>query len=101
MSVVSDDADTLMGAQSSVASSVQMHSSTEEAGVMKMRPLESVELTPGETFRFQPGGAHFMLVGLHAPLTAGSRFTMQLHFRNAGDVTVEVAVFAPGASPSD
>jgi periplasmic copper chaperone A len=99
MSVVSGSADTLVGAQSGIAADVQMHSSSEEGGVMKMRPLQAVELSPGKTFRFQPGGAHFMLVGLHVRPTAGSRFPLQLHFRNAGDVTVEVTVTGPGASP--
>jgi len=99
MKVRSPRADVLLGATSPVAASVEMHASTEEAGVMRMRPLANVELQAGVPYDFTPGGAHFMLVGLHAPLASDSRYPLTLHFRDAGDVTVNVTVTVPGSGP--
>lgn len=99
MQIRSPRADVLLGATSSVAATVEMHTSVEEGGVTRMRPLESVELRPGAPYSFVPGGAHFMLMGLHAPLQPDSTYSMTLRFRDAGDVTIKVTVTAPGVGP--
>ena len=39
---------------------------------------------------------HLMLMGLKAPLKAGSSFPLKLKFEKAGEVTVEVTVLPPG-----
>jgi len=91
------DEDTLLAATTSVADRIEMHTSSEEDGMMRMRPLPSVELKPGESFRFAPGGAHFMLLGLHQPLVAGTRFPLTLQLQNAGTLTVQVEVKEPGS----
>jgi copper(I)-binding protein len=88
------DADTLLSASTSVAETAQMHSTTEENGMMTMRPLEKLELKAGETARFEPGGMHWMLIGPHQALPADSQFPLTLHFAKAGDVTVTVNVRA-------
>jgi len=42
--------------------------------MMKMQPVEAVEITPGEPSVLQPGGLHVMLMGLTAPLVEGNSF---------------------------
>src|SRR5262245_4642660 len=75
--------DTLLSASSPMADRIEMHHSIEENGMTKMRPLESVPLAPGKPFDFAPGGAHFMLIGLRAPLLRGMRIPLTLELAHA------------------
>ena len=97
LQLVAGDADTLLSATTTVADRIEMHTSSEENGMMKMRPLPAVELAAGKPFVFAPGGAHFMLLGLRQPLVAGMRFPMTLQLKNAGAVTVQVDVVELGS----
>ena len=97
MRIVAKDGDTLLGAATPVAERVEMHSSFEENGLMKMRQLERIELAPGAPLSLQSGAAHFMLIGLRAPLAADTTFPLTLRFQKAGDRVVDVHVAAPGA----
>ena len=97
LELTAGQADTLLSATTTVADEVQMHSNSEEGGMMRMRPLSSVDLEPGKPFTFAPSGAHFMLVGLRQPLMAGMRFPMTLNFKNAGARTVQVEVVELGS----
>ncbi len=80
-----------------VATSVEMHMMNMTGDVMKMRQVAAIDLPAGKTVALEPGGYHLMLVGLKAPLQAGTQFPMELKFEKAGVVTVQVAVEAPGA----
>lgn len=99
MRIRSHRADVLMGATSPVAEKIEMHTSFRVGGVARMRQLASLALSPHVMYTFAPGGMHFMLMGLHAPLVSDTRYPMTLHFREAGDVEVMVTVTAPGAGP--
>jgi periplasmic copper chaperone A len=94
--VVAKD-DTLLSASTTVADRVEMHTSSEENGMMRMRPLPTVELEAGKPFSFAPGGAHFMLMELRQPLVAGMRFPMSLWLRHAGSITIQVQVVEIGS----
>ena len=95
----SDTADRLTGASTDVARSAETHVTTmDSAGVMRMRPVEGIDVPPDGRAELKPGGAHVMLVGLKAPLKAGTRFPLTVTFAKEGPVRVEVAVEAPGAS---
>lgn len=96
LKITAAEADTLLSATTTVADHIEMHTSTEENGMMRMRPLSTVPLEPGKPFEFAPGGAHFMLMGLRHPLAAGLRFPMTLQFEKAGTRTVQVLVVEPG-----
>lgn len=98
MTIATDHADTLVSATTPAAEKVEMHETTQEAGMARMRPLHSVDIPAGGVFRFEPGGAHFMLVGLREPLATGATVPLTLHFRQAGDRPVTLEVVAPGAA---
>lgn len=100
MKILARQKDVLVAAHTAVAMKVEMHATTEDGGMMKMRPLQNVELAPDQLFAFEPGGAHFMLIGLHAPLEPGSRFPMTLRFQNAGEIAVEVSVTPLAPTPA-
>lgn len=93
----SDQPDTLLSASTTVADHIEIHTSSEDNGMMKMRQLPVVELQGGQAFSFAPNGAHFMLIDLRQPLVAGMRFPMTLDFKRAGAVTVQVQVVELGS----
>ena len=98
--------DRLKSAHTSKAKSVELHQTTMTAdGVMQMRQVEDgLPVEAGSSLVLQPGGTHFMLLGLEDALQAGQNLTLTLEFSNAGmiDVVVPVSATAPqteGASP--
>jgi periplasmic copper chaperone A len=84
--------DRLLGASTPVAAEVQLHASLDDNGVMRMRPVEALEIAPHGSAKMDPGGMHFMLMQLTAPLVAGSHFPLTLKFERAGEVTVDIVV---------
>ena len=91
---------TLLGGESSASTAVEIHTTINDEGVMKMRQLtDGVELGADESIQFVPGGMHIMLVGLAAPLAEGDTFTLTLHFDGADDFTVDVPVVSMDMLP--
>ena len=84
--------DRLTGASTPVAAEATLHESMADMGMMKMRPVDGIALTPGKPVTLSPGGYHLMLTGLKAPLKAGDTFPLTLRFEHAEPVTVTVAV---------
>ena len=81
----SDDALTILSAESSAAASLELHETVEnEAGETVMREIEGGFTIPaGGTLELAPGGDHLMLMGLTEPLTAGDDVTLTLTFDDA------------------
>ena len=89
--------DRLISGSSDVAPTFEVHETTMENGVMKMRPVTGgLEIKPGETVELKPGSFHVMFVGLKKPLTKGEHIKAALVFEKAGTVTVEYDVRAMG-----
>jgi len=86
--------DVLLGVESNAATKAELHESSMDGGVMKMRRLGAVPVPAGGSVEFKPGGKHIMLMGLKAPLTTGQSFSLILQFKNAGTETVKVDVAA-------
>ena len=84
--------DTLLGASSAAAGSVELHAHVTEDGLSRMQRLAEVPVPAGETVRFEPGGLHLMLIGIAAPLVAGQRVTLALRFANAGEIEITAPV---------
>lgn len=92
--------DKLIGAAApDVAESVGLHTHIKDGDIMRMRPVEAIDVPAGGTATLAPGGFHLMLMGLKAPLEAGQSFAVTLTFEHAGDVTVTLDVTANG--PAD
>jgi copper(I)-binding protein len=87
--------DRLVAASSPVAKRAELHISEMEGGVMKMRPLDSVEVKAGASVAFEPGGRHVMLMGLKKPLKRGDSFPLVLKFARSKPLTVQVKVGEP------
>lgn len=54
----------LRSARSAGARAVEMHITTDDGGVARMRRLQEVVIPAGDTVRFEPGGRHLMLFGV-------------------------------------
>jgi copper(I)-binding protein len=89
--------DRLTGASTPAAQKAGIHVMSMDNGVMKMRPVESVDLPPGQKVTLKPGGYHIMLSGLAKPLAEGQSFPLTLDFAKAGQRQVTVEVEKVGA----
>ena len=90
--------DVLLSIASPAAARTELHRTTVESGMSRMRPAGEVTVAAHATVKAEPGGLHVMLMGLKAPLVAGTTMPLQLTFRDAGTLTVQVEVQATGAS---
>jgi len=91
-------ADRLVNATTPVADQVEIHRSTLDGAIMRMRLLPSLDLPVGGSIEMGGGGTHLMLIKLHHPLQAGSQFKLVLNFARAGAVTSEVSVQPLGSA---
>ncbi|MFJ5488746.1 copper chaperone PCu(A)C [Hansschlegelia beijingensis] len=92
--------DRLVSVSSDFSEKAEMHETTTENGVSRMRPIPGgLEIKPGETIRFEPGGKHLMFLGLRQPLKQGESVKGAVVFQKAGKVDLDFAVKAVGASP--
>ena len=97
----------LVAAGSAAAASVEMHSSSVEGGVMRMRAVPRIDLKAGQTVKLAPGGLHLMLIDLKKPLKPGDKVPLTLTVQPSGAAagtaltTIEVAaeVRAVGGTP--
>lgn len=85
-------ADRLIAASTVRAAMVHLHAVEEAGGLMKMRPLDGIDIPAGRTVVLAPQRTHLMLMGFDKPFVAGERFALTLHFAGGGDRTVEVLV---------
>jgi periplasmic copper chaperone A len=91
--------DRLVSGSTSVAGGLMIHEMTMDNGVMKMRPLPSgLEIKPGETIELKPGSFHIMMTDIKQPIQRGKPFKASLMFEKAGEVDVDFAVEAAGAT---
>src|SRR5262249_62023294 len=81
--------DWLIGGSLPGAASVEVHETSVNGGIAKMRRLQKgLEIAPGQTLELKPGGYHLMFQGLSAALKEGQSVTGTLVFQRAGTVEV-------------
>jgi len=93
-----DQADALIGASSSLAEVVEIHNVKEENGMLKMYPVDSLEIPAKDMAMLKPGGYHIMLINLKQAPKLGESHTLTLRFRQAPDLVVELPVQQSGAT---
>jgi copper(I)-binding protein len=84
----------LVAASSSAAKSVEIHESSMEGGVMRMRAVRKIDLGPGKPVELKPGGYHIMLMELARPLAKGGKVPLRLTFEQQGKPAQSVDVVA-------
>jgi copper(I)-binding protein len=83
---------------SDAAAKCQIHQMSMHDGVVQMRPVEDgVQIKPGETVAFKPGGYHIMLGELKHALQQGNPVEATFKANDGSTVTVQFPVVAIGA----
>ncbi|MET0568732.1 MAG: copper chaperone PCu(A)C [Hyphomicrobiaceae bacterium] len=90
--------DRLVAAKSAAAGTVEIHDHINEGGIMKMRRVDGIKLSGGQTVTLKPGGYHLMLMDLKQPLKQGGKLPLTLVFEKAGEVAVEALIAPIGAA---
>jgi len=76
---------TLTSAASPAFKGIMLHRSMESGGQSQMKPVVSLEIKPGQSIQFKPGGYHLMLMHRNHELEVGQTVPITLNFAN-GDV---------------
>lgn len=82
----------LVGVETAVAASAELHETRLEDDIMRMRPVDAVTIDPGATVALTEGGLHVMLMDLAVPLRAGQTVPLTLHFASGETVAVTAQV---------
>jgi copper(I)-binding protein len=93
--VIANDGETpdrLIAASSSAFEAAELHTVIKDGDVMKMQPVEAIEIPAGEAVELAPGGYHIMLFGAVRLFKPGDRLPLVLTFEKAGDVTIDAMV---------
>ncbi len=88
------EADALIGATVSadLVEVVELHTVVEEGGVMKMSPVEKIEVPANGEVMLKPGSFHVMMIGVKQELKPGDLVKLSLTFEKAGTVELDAVV---------
>jgi copper(I)-binding protein len=78
---------------SPISDRVTLHQTSVDAqGVSRMWPLAKLEIEPGQSVSFEPGGRHVMFDDIKAPFVAGQKVRLALTFEDEPEQIVELEV---------
>lgn len=86
--------DRLTGVRVPGADSAELHATVEADGVVRMEPLDAIEVPSGGMAHLGPGGTHLMIFGLEDPLSEGDELPVTLIFDKAGEIEAQLQVTA-------
>lgn len=90
---LSSEDETLVSARTDVAGLVEIHETTIEDDVMRMRELENgLTIPAGETAILEQGGLHVMLLDLQEELIEGEAIAVTLVFESGTEITIGAPV---------
>ncbi|WP_417659763.1 copper chaperone PCu(A)C [Pseudidiomarina sp.] len=83
---------TVVGANTDASRAVEVHQHTLRDGMMQMRRVPELNIEPGKTVVFQPGGYHLMLFGVKKAFKPGDQVEFALHFSDGDSVSFDAEV---------
>lgn len=89
---LSAEADAIVAAGSDAADSAELHETTRDGEVMRMRQVPRFEIPAGGKLEMRPGGKHLMLINLRRDLRPGERISLALGLGRGGQLALEVPV---------
>ncbi len=89
-----DQPEQLLGANSPIADNVTLHNTRMTQGMSTMTHMTTIEVPAHGKVDLAPGSYHLMLDNLHQPLKAGDSIEVNLNFRHAGTMHMQVPVKA-------
>jgi periplasmic copper chaperone A len=81
-----------------VAELAEFHTHINEDGVMKMRPVPSIEIKANNETALQPGGLHVMMIDLKGALKEGQMIPITLTLDDGSQKVVNAIVRSPTAT---
>lgn len=91
---------TIVNATSDVADTVEIHTTRDIDGLMRMEQLHELQLAPGEQVALAPGGTHLMLLGLESMPVTGDKVQLCLQ-TDSGDEVCTLASVRKSGERSD
>jgi hypothetical protein len=88
----SDIDHSLKSASSPVAATVELHTHTNNNGVMEMRQVPQIDVPAKGRVELQPGGFHIMLIGLKQDMKVGEKAALTLTFEDGSSTTVDAPI---------
>lgn len=82
----------LSGVSTPAAASVSLHETVEEGGQLMMRAVPGLLLPAGGEVLLEPGGLHWMLMDLQAPLAPGAEIDFSLRFEDGSSLDLRLPV---------
>lgn len=88
----SETAYALTSVSFSGASTVEIHETSMNEGMMRMRKVSHIDIPANGSAELKPGSYHIMLIGLEKEMKAGTVETLTLTFSDNSQETVEALV---------
>ncbi|EIJ35624.1 protein of unknown function DUF461 [Thiothrix nivea DSM 5205] len=88
----SDVDHSVKSAASPVAATVELHTHTNNNGVMEMRQVEQIDVPAKGRTELKPGGLHVMLIGLKQDMKVGETAPITLTFEDGSSTTVDAPI---------
>ena len=88
----------VLKADNPVSKVTELHTHLNEGGVMKMRPVPSIEVKAKGQAVLQPGGLHVMMIDLKTPMKEGDVVPITLTFDDGSSKQVDAKVVRPMAA---
>jgi hypothetical protein len=82
----------LTGATSPACGTLMLHKSNEAGGMSSMADVPSVDIAPGATVKFAPGGYHLMCMEPSAAMKPGALVSVTLKFSGGSATTTKFTV---------
>lgn len=79
-------------ASSKAAENVELHTHINDGGMMRMRPIDKIDVAAGGHTELKPGGLHVMLIGLTGSMEEGGMVHLTLEFEDGSSTMVMVPV---------
>lgn len=90
-----DPGDTkLIAVKAPIADAVEIHETSENAGMMSMRQVDALPFATDGTLQLVPGGAHIMLMDVDPAIRSAAQVPVVLQFSNAQSIRVMADVRA-------
>lgn len=83
MELESATAAAVVAVESAAAAKAELHAMSMGGGVMRMRPVQKINLPAGKTVKLAPGGLHIMLIDVRRPLKSGDKVPLALTVQTA------------------
>ena len=85
--------DKLISVACTFAERVELHDHFNEGGIMKMRPVQALEIAAGQSIELVPGGKHIMFFNVRKDaLQEGQTVVLTLEFEKTGMIEIECPV---------